>query len=404
MNLSLRIAQKYFFSRKKKSFINFISIISMLGLTLGTMALVLILSVFNGLEDLNRQIFKAFDPDIKISPAKGKYIEKSSFPFAKLAEIKEIAYRSEVLQEKVLARAQNTQVIGLARGVDLHFQKNKDLAKSLIKGKMQVYDADRPKAFVGSGIFYLLNLDIEDYLNPLVLLYPKNQDLNVLNPEDNISSLGLEVSGAFSLEQQYDNYIYLPIETLEELCGISNKRSFIELSIKKGTDIDGLKSKLKTVLGVNYIVKDRDEQNEVLFKAIKIEKLFIFIGMLFIMAIAAFNIFYGLSMLVLDKKDDIFTLSSMGATKAQIRNIFVFEGLIIGAIGVFLGVFLGLLLCYLQQRFALVSLGVDYAMVEAYPVRIKFLDVFLSALAVFVISGLATLIPAKKALTYRFIR
>ena len=400
MNLPFFIAKKYFLSKKKRSFINFISIISMIGIALGLTSLIIILSVFNGLEDLNRQIFKAFDPDLKISPIQTKGFFPSKDLIHKINSVTGVDHVSEVYQDKALARSKDAQMIVVLKGVDSTFLKNAEMKKSLIEGKMALNNANRPVAFVGSGVFTILDLAVEDFLNPLSILYPQNQKLNVLNPEENIKQVTVEVSGAFSLEQQYENFVYLPIKTVEELTGNIGKRTALEITLKPNVNPDQIKSQIGELLDKSLVIKNRDEQNASLLKAIKIEKLFIFIALFFIIGIASFNIFYALSMLVIDKKDDIQTLSSLGAKKTLIRNIFLAEGIVISVVGVVIGLSLGLSICWVQMKYGIVELGMEYATVNAYPVKIISSDIILSVVGILLITILASLLPAIKAQSF----
>jgi lipoprotein-releasing system permease protein len=397
MNLPFFVAKKYFLSKKKRSFINFISIISMLGIALGLTSLIIILSVFNGLEELNRQIFKAFDPDLKITAIENKGFYPSQMLIQQINKIDGVAFTTEVYQDKALARSKDAQMIVVLKGVDSTFTKNAEMKKSLVDGKMEILNGGRPTAFIGGGVSSILNLNVLDYLTPLGILYPKNQKLNVLAPEDNINQINVEVSGIFVLEQQYDNYVYLPLSTVEQLIEAPGKRTSVEITLKPGAEVGSVKDRIAAILDDSLQIKDRDEQNESLLKAIKIEKLFIFVALFFIIGIASFNIFYALSMLVIDKKDDIETLSSIGATKGLVKNIFLAEGLVISFVGVALGLVMGIGICFIQMRFGIVSLGMQYATVDAYPVKIISLDIFLSVLGIFLITFLASILPATKA-------
>jgi lipoprotein-releasing system permease protein len=271
------------------------------------------------------------------------------------------------------------------------------MKKSLVDGKMEILNGGRPTAFIGGGVSSILSLNVLDYLTPLGILYPKNQKLNVLAPEDNINQINVEVSGIFVLEQQYDNYVYLPLSTVEQLIEAPGKRTSVEITLKPGAEVGSVKDRIAAILDDSLQIKDRDEQNESLLKAIKIEKLFIFVALFFIIGIASFNIFYALSMLVIDKKDDIETLSSIGATKGLVKNIFLAEGLVISFVGVAQGLVMGIGICFIQMRFGIVSLGMQYATVDAYPVKIISLDIFLSVLGIFLITFLASILPATKA-------
>lgn len=397
MNLPFFIAKKYFLSRKKRSFINFISIISMLGVAVGLSALIIILSVFNGLEDLNREIFKSFDPDLKVSATASKSFIPADGLTSAIQKIDGVDFVTEVFQDKALAKNETYQTIVDVKGVDSTFSRNAEFKKSLAGGEMSVYVGNRPAAFIGAGVYNSLQLTINDFFKPVQLLYPKNQKLNVLNPEDNINQVSLEISGVFVLEQHYDNFLYLPIEVMEELSESPGKRTALEISVLHSADVIKVKKQIAALLNDKLTVKDRDEQNESLLKAIRIEKLFIFVGLIFVVGIAAFNIFYALSMLVLDKKDDIQTLSSMGADAGFIRKIFFTEGFIISGVGVLLGLAIGLGVCWAQMQYGIVGLGMDFAITDAYPVRVLASDVILSVIGIFIITFLASLIPASKA-------
>lgn len=400
MNLPFFIARKYFLSRKKRSFINFISLISMLGVGIGLSALIIILSVFNGLEDLNRQIFKSFDPDLKVSAISAKSFLPEPALLAKISGTEGVDFCTQVYQDKALARNENAQSIVDVKAVDSTFTRNAEFRKALAGGEMSIHIGERPAAFIGAAVYNSLQLTVNDFFRPLEILYPKNQKLNALNPEQNINRVMLEISGVFILEQHYDNFVYLPIELMEELNDYPGRRTALEISVKPGADVQKVKAALKEMLPEGLVIRDRDEQNASLLKAIRIEKLFIFVGLFFVVGIAAFNIFYALSMLVLDKKDDIATLSAMGADKGLVRRIFFTEGFIISGVGIVFGLVTGLGVCWLQLRYGLVGLGMDHAITAAYPVRVMSSDVMLSVAGIVVITLLASFIPATKAANF----
>lgn len=400
MNLPFFIARKYFLSRKKRSFINFISLISMLGVGIGLSALIIILSVFNGLEDLNRQIFKSFDPDLKVSAVSAKSFLPEPALLAKISGTEGVDFCTQVYQDKALARNENAQSIVDVKAVDSTFTRNAEFRKALAGGEMSIHIGERPAAFIGAAVYNSLQLTVNDFFRPLEILYPKNQKLNALNPEQNINRVMLEISGVFILEQHYDNFVYLPIELMEELNDYPGRRTALEISVKPGADVQKVKAALKEMLPEGLVIRDRDEQNASLLKAIRIEKLFIFVGLFFVVGIAAFNIFYALSMLVLDKKDDIATLSAMGADKGLVRRIFFTEGFIISGVGIVFGLVTGLGVCWLQLRYGLVGLGMDHAITAAYPVRVMSSDVMLSVAGIVVITLLASFIPATKAANF----
>ena len=400
MNLSLHIAKKYFFSKKKRSFIHFISLISMLGVCVGTAALIIVLSVFNGLEDLNRTIFKSSDPDIKIKSANSKSFYFDQTLFIKIRSLEGISHITQVIEDNALAKRDEDQIIVQVKGVDSTFQLFSPLKKSVIDGELLLNYEKEYYAFVGGGVYNTLNLQSFNYLRQLQLWYPRNQKLNVLNPESNINKVTLPVSGVFVLEQQFDNLVYLPIQLMEELTEMHGKRTSIEIKATNENAIPALKNQLKTLLGEGFDIKDRDEQNASLYRAIKIEKLFIFIALLFIIGIASFNIFFALTMLVLDKKEDIQTLSALGASQSLVKRIFLAEGAIISLTGGIIGMIIGVGVCWSQMQFGWLKMGMEFAIVDAYPILLKTSDVILSILGIGIIAFLASYFPARKAVKF----
>ncbi|MFT6203960.1 MAG: lipoprotein-releasing system permease protein [Spirosomataceae bacterium] len=400
MNLSLFIAKRYFFSKKKRSFINVISMLSMLGVCVGTMSLVIVLSVFNGLEELNRMIFKAQDPDLKVELIEGKGFELSDEVVSKIEKIKSVSFVNPVIQDNALARNGDAQMVVTIKGVDQKFEQVSPLVNSVVEGRLMLQQDSIPYAFVGGGVYGMLGLNVQDFLYPLEIWYPRNQKLNVLNPEDNINTIVVPVSGVFSLEQQFDDLIFLPIEIVEQLTDYQGKRTAIEVYLSDEEVTNTVKSELKDIMGGAFTVKDRDEQNEALFKAIKIEKLFIFVSLLLIIGIASFNIFFSLTMLVIDKQDDIQTLSALGAKRNLVQRIFFTEGAMIAFIGASIGLTLGAIICWLQMQFGFVTMGMQSAIVDAYPVEMKLSDFVYASLGIIIITVIAAFFPARRAVAY----
>jgi lipoprotein-releasing system permease protein len=400
VNLSLFIAKRYFFSKKKRSFINVISMLSMLGVCVGTMSLVIVLSVFNGLEELNRMIFKAQDPDLKVELIEGKGFELSDEVVSKIEKIKSVSFVNPVIQDNALARNGDAQMVVTIKGVDQKFEQVSPLVNSVVEGRLMLQQDSIPYAFVGGGVYGMLGLNVQDFLYPLEVWYPRNQKLNVLNPEDNINTIVVPVSGVFSLEQQFDDLIFLPIEIVEQLTDYQGKRTAIEVYLSDEEVTNTVKSELKDIMGGAFTVKDRDEQNEALFKAIKIEKLFIFVSLLLIIGIASFNIFFSLTMLVIDKQDDIQTLSALGAKRNLVQRIFFTEGAMIAFIGASIGLTLGAIICWLQMQFGFVTMGMRSAIVDAYPVEMKLSDFVYASLGIIIITVIAAFFPARRAVAY----
>jgi lipoprotein-releasing system permease protein len=400
VNLSLFIAKRYFFSKKKRSFINVISMLSMLGVCVGSMSLVIVLSVFNGLEGLNRMIFKAQDPDLKIELIEGKGFKLADEAISKIEKIESVSFVNPVIQDNALARNGDAQMVVTIKGVDQKFEQVSPLVHSVVEGRLMLQQDSIPYAFVGGGVYGMLGLNVQDFLYPLEIWYPRNQKLNVLNPEDNINTIVVPVSGVFSLEQQFDDLVFLPIEIVERLTDYQGKRTAIEVYLSDEKVTNKVKSELKDIMGRAFTVKDRDEQNEALFKAIEIEKLFIFISLLLIIGIASFNIFFSLTMLVIDKQDDIQTLSALGARRNLVQRIFFTEGAMIAFIGASIGLVLGAVICWLQMQFGFVTMGMESAIVDAYPVEMKLSDFVYASLGIIIITVIAAFFPARRAVAY----
>ncbi|AFK04895.1 protein of unknown function DUF214 [Emticicia oligotrophica DSM 17448] len=397
MNLSFLIAKRYFFSKKKKSFINFISIISMLGIGIGTMALVIVLSVFNGLEDLNRRIFKSFDPDLRILPMVGKSFILDEKQLNLIKSLNGIDYVTEVIQDNALVKYENSQMVVTLKGVDDGFQKHSPLRKSLVEGNFILQKDSVDYAFIGGNVYGALNISLQNIIEPLEIWYPRNRKSVSLNPDDNINRYTINISGVYSLEQFHDDYVYVPLSVAQQLTEYGNKRSSLEIQVKQGFEIPEIQKKIKKILGENFLVQNQDEQNASLFRAIKIEKLFIFIALLFIIGIASFNIFFSLTMLVIDKQQDIKTLFAMGADESMVKRIFFSEGAIVSFIGAIVGLILGGLICFLQENFGIIKMGMESSIVDAYPVKMQLSDFILTSISIIIITLIASYLPAQRA-------
>ncbi len=396
MNLSILIAKRYFFSKKKKSFINFISIISMLGIGVGTMALVIVLSVFNGLEDLNRQIFKSFDPDIKISAVVGKSFVLENDKLVKIKQLPDVAFVTQVIQDNALVKYNNSQMVVNLKGVDETFQKHSRLKDSLVEGRFVLSTDSTSFAFIGGNVYVALNISLQNIIEPLEIWYPRNTK-KVSLTENDINSLIINVSGVYSLEQFHDDYVYVPLAFAQQLTEYDDKRTALEVQLKPNANLGKVQDEIREIFGDKYLIQNQDEQNATLFRAIKVEKLFIFVALLFIIGIASFNIFFSLTMLVIDKKDDIKTLAAMGADASLIKQIFISEGAIISFTGAIVGLFAGGLICFLQEKYGLIKMGMESAIIDAYPVKMNVSDFVLTAFAIIIITLVASYLPAQRA-------
>lgn len=400
MNFPFYIARRYFFARKKTSFISLISIISMLGVGVGTMSLVVVLSVFNGLEDFQRGLFKSFDADLKISPLKGKNFDCPPSLLQKIRKIDGVKNINQVIEENVLVRYRDASMVVNLKGVDDNFLKQDRLKKSLIDGKLILKENGISHAIVGSGVALTMGIDVDAFFTAMEVWYPRNSNAKTLNltSGDAFNKMSLIPSGVFAIEQQYDDsYIFAPLSFAQNLFDYNDERTSLEIQVSDDEMINSIQSSVKELLGKEFVVQNQDEQHASLLRAIKIEKLFVFLTLTFIIGIASFNIFFSLSMLAIEKKEDVKTLFAIGANSGMIQKIFLAEGAIVAFSGAIVGLVLGFTLCWLQQTYGFVSMGIVGALIDAYPVKMQFWDFFFTALVVIIITMIASYFPAKKA-------
>lgn len=397
MNLPFKIAFRYLISKKKANFINIISWLAMAGIAFGTTALVVVLSVFNGLEDLNRSLFNTFDSDLSIQPKKGKSFDQNLINFKELESIEGIKYYTKIIQESALVKYGEQQTVAIVKGVEGTFLKNVAFKKSIIDGEFSIMADSSFQAIIGIGIQQNLSISIENFYTSLEFWYPsKNANLN-LATESSFNKIMAIPSGVFSIEQSYDNHIIVPIALTRTLFEKPNEITALEVNLNDGANSQLIKENLENKWGRKLKILTRDEQHIGLLRAIKLEKLFVFISLIFIIGIAALNIFFSLSMLVIEKTNDIKTLKALGANKTTIGKIFKIEGFLIASIGAIIGLAIGYILCALQLKYGLLKMGMVSALVDAYPVRIEFLDFLFTGLAIFILTILISQFPSKKA-------
>jgi lipoprotein-releasing system permease protein len=396
-SFSFRIARRYLFSKKSHNAINIISGISATGVAIGTMALVVVLSVFNGFESLISDMFSAFDPDLKITLTHGKTFDVNSNEFAQLRKLKSVAYFTEVVEENALLRFRDKQMPATIKGVSDDFEKMTHIDSIMYDGKFQLFDGAFQRAVPGIGVASILGLGAH-FIDPLYIYAPKRTSkINLLRPENSFNQTGTFVSGIFSVKQlQYDDhYVLVSIELARNLFEYEkSKVSAVELKLVKGVNKPDVQKQIQTLLGEKFQVKNRYEQQESFFKIMKIEKWITYLILCFILLIASFNIIGSLSMLIIDKKADIETLRSLGANNQLIKQIFLFEGWLISGVGALIGIGLGALLCLMQQYFGLLKLGNGFV-VNAYPVVTNFLDIVLVFFTVILMGFLAAYYPVR---------
>ena len=379
MGLSSTIAWRYLFSKKSHSAINIISMVSVCGVALTTMALICTLSVYNGFQELIASLYSTLDPDIKIEPIKGKTFDISDTLFTDISKWENIEVWSPVLEENVLLVYRDKQMPALMKGVSDNFGQLTEIDKILLDVNFMLRDSIVGYATIGVGIANQLEAGAR-FVHPLQFYTPKrNVRVNMVNPAASFNEGNLFVAAVFSVNQQEydDQMVIVPLDFARKILDYTTEVSAIEIKLKPGADISGMISHLKEVLGDSYTVKDRMMQQEDSFRMMQIEKWMTFLILAFILMIATFNVIGSLSMLIIDKKENILTLQSMGADDRLISKIFLTEGCLISAIGAVIGLVLGITLCLLQQHFGLLRLGEGTGafVVDAYPVELMWVDV-----------------------------
>lgn len=389
MNLPIFIARRYLFSKKSHNAINVISLVSVCGIAVATMAMVTALSVFNGFGSLVETTFSAFDPELKITAVKGKVFNYHTDEFKKALENPEIELISESLEDNVLFRFNNRQVPVLLKGVSEDFKYLTSMDKLIIDGSFKLREDVVDYATVGSGLAYTLGVR-PGYIDPIDIFVPKRDvQVNLANPSSAFSQGKVQIGGVFNLNQpKFDEQMAIvPIELARTLFRYNNEVSSLDIKLKEGTSVQKIKKDITQTLGSDYLIEDRFEQQKASYRMLQIEKWVTFFILSFILIIAAFNVVGPLSILIIEKKNDIKILKSMGAANETIARIFLYEGWLISFFGILSGLFLGLGISFLQQHFGLLKLGGTPGayMVDAYPVIVKFTDVLLTFLIVCII-------------------
>ncbi len=413
MNLPLFIARRYFFSRKIANVIHAISFISLIGVMVGSFALIVVLSVFNGFEELVLKLYNSFDPDIKVSPVKGKYFNptfKDSASTISFGEASEMLSRvqdwsetnkaSYTIEENALVKYKDRQTIAKIKGITPEYLPSMGVDSMIYVGNGVITQDQVPQAIVGAGVASKLDLNIYSESSSLQLYVPTGKTSNFsFDPTDAFKRKNIQTSGIFSIQQKFDEkYILVPMDFIRELVDEEMKITGLEVNVKDKADIPAVKQRLTSMTGKNFEVKDRFEQHAWLYKIMNAEKLAVYLILSFILVIAAFNLIGALLMLVIEKKKDMAVLKSMGANSNLIMKIFFLEGIMLSSIGALLGIALGTLVCWLQMKYELIKLNSGNTFVlNAYPVSFKLDDFILVFLTVVVLGLIASYYPARTA-------
>lgn len=388
MNFSFYIARRYLISKKSHNIINIISAISITGVAIGTMALIIVLSVFNGFDNLVVSLFSSFNPDFEVTAAKGKTFVPDSAAMKSLRSTPGILHITEVIEENALMLYKDKQCIVTVKGVSEEYSGMHGLDSMMIEGKFLLQDADQNFTVLGIGVASTLGASLTDYLTPITVYVPRRDASPSTALDQAFNSEVIFPSGFFQIQWEYDvKYALVPLRFARTLFQYTNERTSLEIGTAKNTDRQALQKKITTLLGPGFIVRNRYQQQEILYQIMVSEKNYIFMILTLILIIATFNVIGTLSMLILDKKKDIAVLQSLGASRRTIRKIFLAEGMLISLIGAIAGLAVGALVCYLQIRFQLVKLGNEGSsfVVNAYPVYMKvtdFLAVFITVMTV----------------------
>ena len=367
----------------------------MIGVAVGTMALVIVLSVFNGLEDLIKGLYASFDAELKIEAAQGKSFQVNEDWLNSLRDVPGVEVLTEVIEDNALLRYKENQVVGRIKGVSDNFLDQGRFSKGHFTGEMSLGSESQPAAILGRGVGYFLTVELGNEFDFLQVFYPKAARAGSIDPRNMYNRDVIKPVAYFSIDKQFDDeYVIVPIRFAQDLLNYGDKRTSLEIKVAEGYDISRVKRTLRTQLGEDFLVRDTEEQHASLLLTIRLEKLFVFLTLSFILAVASFNIFFSLSMLAIEKKKDIAVLFAMGATQKLVKSIYVKQGVIIAFSGAAVGLLLGFLICWVQDNFGLVSLGVTSSIVDSYPVKMIWTDFLYTSLSVVIITFIASYRPA----------
>jgi len=395
MNFPFFISKRYFVSKKSQSAINIISWISLGGVAVGTMALVVVLSVFNGFDDVIQSLFNSFDPDIKITLKEGKVFDLNADNIANIEHLQEVDKVTYVLEESALLQYGDKQYIAQMKGVSTNYPDSNPIKSKVSHGEFLLSKNNVPFALIGAGVAYYLGVD-PNFVKPLNIYIPR-RDADINDAENAFTHQLISISGEFSIEQDIDaKYFIVPYDFASKALDYSNKVSALEIKLKDYSLVEKAQAKINQIVGTEFHVKNRYQQQEMFYKIMKSEKWAIFFILTFILIVASLNIIGSLTMLIIDKKRDIQTFGYLGANWKDIRRIFLFNSWINVIIGAVIGLFIGLAVCSAQIYFGFIKLqGSGSFVIENYPVKIVATDILLVFFTVIAIGYLTSLIPVR---------
>ena len=398
--MNFLFAWRYFNAKKSTNAINIIAWISVLAMGTGTAALIILLSVFNGFEDLVKSLYADFYTDLRVTPASGKVLQLTNEQKQKIASWPGVKAVSLTVEEKALLQNGDQPALVLVKGVDENYQKVSNVANRLVRGKFQLGDADKPAAVLGNGVENSLGIESDRTLLPLTVYLPrKGLTIENADPLQSLSADNIIASGSFAIQQDFDNnYVITNIGFVKRMLGLQDKEyGAAEIAINDKKEADQVKKELQQFLGNNYVVQTMYEQNRSLYTTMQREKWFIFILLSFILIVAAFTMIGALTMLILEKQKDIQILKAMGSTTAAVQKIFLSEGLLLATIGGVGGILLALFIGWLQVKFKLIKLQGSTFLIDHYPVKFLPGDIVLVFVTVVLIALIASWFPSRKA-------
>lgn len=394
-SLTLDIARRYLFGKKSTNSINIITGISIFGISIGTAALILILSVFNGFEGLISGLFNAFNPDIKVIPTEGKFFHCDDTLIKKLEAIPSVVAVSATIEEFALFEYKGVQEIGMIKGVDEAFKEVTHMDSLLVDGTYRTKKGNIHFAMVGIGMKNKLSLNVDDKISPMTV-YMLSKKKTMMGAKDFISR-NIYPAGIFSVKSDNDyQYVLTSYELAADLLDKKEKASFLEIKKTDEVEVEKLKAQLTEILPEGLVMKDKYEQDETTLKVMRMEKWISFLITSLTMLLIAFNLLGALWMIVLDKRKDISVLKTLGMEEGSVKKLFLQLGLLITTLGIFLGFFIALIIYYIQKEYGIIGVPTGFVM-DAYPVQLRARDFVVVSITVLVIGGLASLLPALKA-------
>lgn len=399
MNLPFFIARRYLISKKSHNIINLISGISMVGVAVGTAALIIVLSVFNGFESVVVSLFSVFDPDLKITVVEGKTFHNTDIEADRIRTLPGVIKFTEVVEENALLYYKNQQYLATIKGVDSLYQVNSPINDSLlVTGEMVLQDDSLDFAIPGYGIAYFLDLDMNAPDNLISVYIPKRKGSITGLPQESFMSELIRPTAIFSVQQDFDDkYMLVPLRFARRMLDYTDELTSVEIRLARDANAGVMQEKIAEIIGPEFRIQSRFQQQEVLYKIMKSEKWAVFLILTFILVVASFNVIGSLTMLILDKQKDIGILRSMGARDATIKQIFFFEGLLISLTGAFSGLLLGLLVCVVQLKFGLIKLqGGGSFIINAYPVKMMAIDFLYVFITISLIGTAAAWFPVRR--------